>query len=63
PPPPAPVVRLTPSGLAALYAGSVTALGAVRTAGAEVLCDDEDAALGALDVLAGGDLVEVLDYF
>lgn len=59
----APVVRLTPSGLAALYAGSVTALGAVRTAGAEVLGDDEDAALGALDVLAGGDLVEVLDYF
>ena len=58
-----PVVRLTPGGLAGLYAGSTTALGAVRTAGAEVLVDDEGSALAALDVLACGDLVEVLDYF
>ncbi|WP_299033750.1 enhanced intracellular survival protein Eis [uncultured Pseudokineococcus sp.] len=58
-----PVVRLTPSGLAGLYAGSTTALGAVRTAGAEVLVEDRAAGLAALDVLACGDLVEVLDYF
>ena len=57
-----PVVRLTPGGLAALYAGSVTPLGAARTAGAEVL-GAQAPALAALDVLACGDLVEVLDYF
>ncbi|MEJ5944814.1 GNAT family N-acetyltransferase [Pseudokineococcus basanitobsidens] len=57
-----PVARLTPGGLAALYAGSVTPLGAVRTGGAVVL-GDEGAALAGLDVLACGDLVEVLDYF
>ncbi|MEJ5914956.1 GNAT family N-acetyltransferase [Pseudokineococcus sp. 1T1Z-3] len=57
-----PVARLTPSGLAALYAGAVTPLGAVRTGGAQVL-GDERAALAGLDVLACGDLVEVLDYF
>jgi len=60
------VARLTPGGLAALYAGAVTPLGAVRTSGVQVLGDDpdaRDAALAALDVLACGDLVEVLDYF
>lgn len=56
-------VRLTPGGLAALYAGAVTPEGAVRTGGAVLRPGASADALAQLAVLACGDLVEVLDYF